>query len=156
MARKHDSTGRSKRQLSSFVALERYLLDSAAWKSLSCVARAAFIEIGNLYSGANNGRIALSARTLAERINVSRATATRAFTELGDKGFIEAVRPGGFNIKTGAKRATEWRLTCYRCDVTGEKSARTFMRWQDGKIHFAASSESHPGLTREPPKGCAQ
>jgi hypothetical protein len=156
MARKHDLTGRSRRQLSSFVALERYMLNSPAWKSLSCPARSAFVELGNLYDGSNNGKIALSARMLAERVTISRATATRTLTELEHKGFIEAVRSGGFNVKSGAKRATEWRLTCHRCDVTGDKPAKTFMRWQAGKIHFAASSQSHSGFTKEPPQDFAQ
>ena len=156
MARKHDATGRSRRQLSPFVALERYLLNSPAWKSLSLPARCAFIELGYLFDGSNNGRIALSARTLAERLSISRATATRALANLAGRGFIEAVRAGGFNIKSGVRRSTEWRLTSYRCDVTGAAPARVFMRWQDGKIHFTASPESHTGFTREPPNADAQ
>ena len=111
MARKHNNTGRSRRQLSPFVALERYLLNSPAWRSLSPPARCTFIELGNLYDGSNNGRIALSARTLAERLPISRATATRALNDLADRGFIEPVRIGGFNIKSGARRSTEWRLS---------------------------------------------
>jgi hypothetical protein len=156
MASRHNSTGRSKRKLSSFIAIERYIFECPAFRSLSLVARCAFIEVGNLYDGTNNGRIALSARTLADRLPVSRATATRGLNELVDKGFIEPVRAGGFNIKSGVKRATEWRLTNYRCDVTGERPLKPFMRWQDGKFHFTASSESHTGLTREPPKAIAQ
>ncbi len=150
MAAKHNHTGRSKQKLSSFVALERFMLNSIAWRSLKLPARCAFIELGNLYDGRNNGRIAISARTLAERLPISRATATRALEELAEKGFIEAVRQGGFNMKSGVRRATEWRLTCYRCDVTGERPNRNFMRWQAGKFHLAASPESHTGFTREP------
>jgi len=151
MAHKHNKTGRSRRQLSPFVALERYMLNSPAWISLPPPARCAFIELGNLYDGGNNGRIALSARTLADRLAVSRATANRALTNLADRGFIEPVREGGFNIKTGMRRSTEWRLTNQRCDVTGNRPAKTFMQWQGGKIHFTASPESRNGLTREPP-----
>ena len=101
MARSHNATGRSRRQLSSFVALERYMLRSPAWKSLSLPARCAFIELGNLYNGLNNGRIALSARSLANLLPISRVTASRALSELANRGFIEAVRKGGFNMKTG-------------------------------------------------------
>lgn len=156
MARKHNSTGRSRRQSSPFVPLERYMLRSPAWKSLSPPARCAFIELGNLYDGSNNGKVALSARTLASLLSVSRATATRALAELSSRGFIEAVREGGFNIKTGVRRSTEWRLTTYRCDVTGDRPSKTFMRWQDGKIHFTASPESHYGFTTEPLDQAAQ
>jgi hypothetical protein len=150
MKRKHNSTGRSRGQLSSFVALERYMLHSPAWKSLSPPARCAFLELCNLYNGSNNGRIALSARTLSELLSVSRATAGRVFKDLESRGFIEAVRQGGFNIKTGVRRSTEWRLTIQRCDVTCEKATKAFMRWQDGKIHFTASPQSHNDLTTEP------
>lgn len=139
MASKHNSKGRSRRQLTSFVALERYMLRSPAWKSLSPPAKCAFIELGNLYDGTNNGRIALSARSLADLLSLSRATATRALQDLAERGFIEAVRPGGFNVKSGTRRSTEWRLTTYRCDVTGERACKTFMRWQNGKLHFTAS-----------------
>ncbi len=156
MARTHNYTGRSRRKLSPFVALERYMLKSPAWQSLSPVARSAFIELGMVYDGGNNGRIAMSARTLAERLPISRATATRALAELTEKGFLDPVRLGGFNIKSGAKRATEWRMTCHRCDVSGDKPARTFMRWEAGRIHFTASPESHCGFTREPLRGAAQ
>ena len=92
----------------------------------------------------------MSARQLAELLPVSRATAARALQDLAARGFIEAVRPGGFNMKAGEGRATEWRLTLHKCDVTGEAASKKFMRWQDGKIHFTVSPESHPGLTRRP------
>jgi predicted transcriptional regulator of viral defense system len=156
MARKHNATGRSRRQLSSFVALERYILNSPAWKSLPLPGRCAYIEICNLYNGSNNGKIALSARTLADLLTISRSTAGRALADLEERGFIETVRQGGFNIKTGVRRSTEWRLTTERCDVTAERPTKKFMRWQDGKIHFTASLQSHAGLTTEPQKHVAQ
>lgn len=150
MTRKHNATGRSRRQLSSFVALERYILNSPAWKSLSPPARCAYIEICNLYNGSNNGRIGLSARTLSELLPLSRATAGRAFRELENRGFIEAVRQGGFNVKTGTRRSTEWRLTTQHCDVTGERPTKTFMRWQGGNFHFTASPQLRNDLTTKP------
>ena len=150
MAMKHNQTGRSRRKLSSFVALERYMLDSPAWRSLLPAVRCTYIEVAKLYDGGNNGRIALSARTVSERLLISRATAARALSELVDKGFLEAVRAGGFNVKSGQRRSTEWRMTSYRCDVTGALPTKAFMRWQAGKFHLTASPESHTGLTREP------
>jgi hypothetical protein len=51
-----------------FVQLHWYLLDSAAWKSLSTAARAAYIELARLYNGTNNGTLALSLRVLAQRL----------------------------------------------------------------------------------------
>lgn len=156
MARKHNATGRSRRRLTPFIALEHYLLNCPAWTSLSLAARCTFLELLRVYDGSNNGRLIMSARMLDERLPVSRATAARALKELQNRGFLEPVRPGGFNVKSGQRRASEWRVTCYRCDVTGALPAKTFMRWQTGKIHLAVSSESHSGLTREPAKTVAQ
>lgn len=155
MARKHNQTGRT-RHASRFAMLPHYLLGSAAWRSLSLPARAAFVEMLALYAPGLNGRLGLSARTLAERIHVARATATRALQELIAKGFIEAAKPGGFNVKAGTARATEWRLTLHKCDVTGAAASQNFMRWQDGKIHFTASSEGQRGFTTGPLTATAQ
>jgi hypothetical protein len=150
MPQKADKTGRSKRQLSSFIALERFVKSSPAWQSLSLVARSAYWELLDLYNGGNNGRIGLSARGLADRLPISRATATRAFRELIEHGFIEAVHRGGFNLKRGERRATEWRLTRFMCDATGKPPTKAFMNWRP-KIYSTASPESHNGFTRGPP-----
>tara|TARA_R110000824_G_scaffold399843_1_gene606005 strand:- start:94124 stop:94552 length:429 start_codon:yes stop_codon:yes gene_type:complete len=139
-----------------FIALEGYMLNSPAWRSLSLNARCAFLELLSIYNGRNNGRIALSARSLADRLPISRATAARAFNELESKGFIEAVRKCAFNIKSGQARATEWRLTIHFCDVTNERPSKRFMHWQAGKFHLAASCESQSGFTREPQTLTAQ
>lgn len=156
MASKHDLTGRDRRKMKSFIGLERYIFECAAHRSLSLAARAALLELGNLYNGSNNGRIALSALGLSKRIATGRATSGRALKELEAKGFIEPVRQGGFNIKSGEKRATEWRLTSERCNVTGNKPSRNFMRWHAGKIHFTVASQSNTGLTTEQPATAAQ
>ena len=79
---KINKTGRSKKEHSFFVALELFIMQSDAWKSLGIVARLAYIEIAALYNQRNNGTLALSARQLAERHPISRATGTRAFQEL--------------------------------------------------------------------------
>ncbi|WP_421695014.1 hypothetical protein [Aestuariivirga sp.] len=155
MSRKHNRTGRT-RHAARFVMLEHYLLNSPAWRSLSLAARLAFIEMARLFVPGRNGRLAMSGRMLAEALPISRATAARALQELTARGFIEAVKPGGFNMKAGEGRATEWRLTLHKCDVTGERPSRAFMRWQDGKIHFTVSPESQPGLTGGPRLDAAQ
>lgn len=156
MASKQDKKGRSRRKLSNFVALEHYLLDSPAWRTLSLPARCALLEIARHYKPGVNGRLAMSARGLAEALPISRQTGTRALKELADRGFIEQVRAGGFNVKSGEGRATEWRLTMYHCDVSGQTPSRAFMRWQAGKIHFTASPQGQVGLTRGPGLPAAQ
>ncbi|WP_373505993.1 helix-turn-helix domain-containing protein [Aestuariivirga sp.] len=150
MTSSSNKTGRSKTKMSSFIAIERYILKCDAWRSLSPNARATILEILQIYNGSNNGKLAMSARTLSERLPLSRSTTARVLKELLAHGFIEQVRPGGFNIKSGDRRSTEWRLTWFHCDVTRAPPSRLFMRWSQGKFHFTVSSESHPGLTREP------
>ena len=149
MARKHNVTGRSRRS-SRFVMLEHFVLESHAWRSLSLAARATFIEIAQRYSPGNNGRLAMSGRMLAEALHISRQTGIRALNQLEERGFIELAKPSGFNMKSGRGRASEWRLTIHKCDVTGEKPSRSFLRWQDGKMHLTASSEGHTGPAGEP------
>ena len=156
MANKQDKKGRSRAKFSSFIALERFITAAPAWQSLSLAARCGYLELLDIYNGSNNGTIALSARMLSERLHISRATAARALNELTTRGFIEATRPGGFNLKSGERRAAEWRLNRYKCDLTGQHPSQQYMRWKDGKIHFTASLESHNGLTREPLNANAQ
>lgn len=126
MIRRHDKKGRSKGQMSDFVALERYLLKSPAWRSLDAVARAAYVEIAQAYNGSNNGRIVMSARMLADGLNVSKDTAARKIHILQERGFIERVKQASFTMKV--RHAAEYRLTAFRCDVSGALASKTFMR----------------------------
>ena len=125
MAR-HNNKGRSRRSLARFVGLEHYMLDSAAWFSLNAVERASYFEIARLYNGSNNGQLAMSGRRLAGLLRVNKSTGTRALSTLVEKGFLEVVRPSAFSLKT--KRATEYRLTAHRCDVSGGLPSKAFMK----------------------------
>ena len=156
MTRSANKTGRSKRKMSDFVALERYIIRSAAFRSLPPVARCALLELCYIYCGNNNGCVALSASSLAKKVGVGRSTAGRALQELKAKGFIEEVRPGGFNMKSGDRRATEWRLTFHRCDVTGERPSRSFMHWLPRKFCDAVPSQSSCGPTAGQPSNATQ
>lgn len=128
MARKHDNTGRSRQKLTNFLALERYLLQSPAWRCLDPVARAAYVKIAQAYDGKNNGRIVLSARMLADGLGVSKDTAARKLRFLQEHGFIELVKHAAFNMKQ--RHCAEYRLTAFRCDVTSAMPSKAFMRWQ--------------------------
>ena len=110
-----------------FVMLERYLLKSLAWRSMKPVARCAYIEIAFGYDGSNNGHIQMAARILGDRLGMDKATASRAINELQAKGFIEISKRSSFDFKL--KQCQEYRLTAFRCDVTGELPTKTFMRW---------------------------
>lgn len=127
MPRKHNGKGRS-RTGPPFIQLFRYMQDSPAWLALSPVARASWLEVARLYNGTNNGRLALSVADLAARLGKSDATAWRALKELVAAGFIEVVRQGYWKPVAELRVATEYRLTCYRCDVTGDVPSKAFLR----------------------------
>jgi hypothetical protein len=109
-----------------FVQLFKFMLRCPAWLALSATAQAAYVRLALRYDGVNNGMLALSVRTLALELNVSQSTARRALIELDDAGFIETVKFGAFARRN--RKASEYRLTVHRCDVTGESPTKKFMR----------------------------
>jgi hypothetical protein len=125
MPRRHNHKGRSTTE--RFVSLPHHMLRSAAWRSLSPVARCIFLELSAIYNGGNNGFIALSTRDAAKHVRCSKDTAARALVELTDKGFIVCCSRGHFDRKS--PHASEYRLTLHSCNRTGEKASKAFMRW---------------------------
>jgi hypothetical protein len=114
-----------------FVRLTHGMMQSQAWRSLDGNARAIYVELAMLYRGNNNGRIGLSVRQAAEAIHVSKDTAARAMSRLQDRGFIVAVTKGRFVRK---RHATRWRLTEFKCDLTGQPASRDFEIWTTADI----------------------
>jgi DNA-binding transcriptional regulator YhcF (GntR family) len=118
---------RNKRIDAPHVRLYRWLLDSPAYLSLSCPARAVLIEIARKYNGFNNGRIGLSVREVADRCHIAPGTACKAFVTLQERGFIDCTEKGAFSLKS--RHASEWRLTWVKCDATNELPSKRFMNW---------------------------
>jgi DNA-binding transcriptional MocR family regulator len=114
-----------------YVRLTLRMMQTQAWRSLDGNARAIYVELAMLYRGNNNGAIGFSTRQAAQAIGVSRATATRAMTALQDRRFIVATARGRFNLK---RHATEWRLTEFKCDLTGQLATRYFETWTTADI----------------------
>ena len=106
-----------------FVRLTHAVMQSQAWRSLDGNARSIYVELAMLYHGNNNGDIGLSVRQAAEAIHVSKDTAARAMSRLQDREFIVATDKGCFVRK---RHATRWRLTEFRCDLTGQPASRDF------------------------------
>jgi len=104
------------------------MLDSAAWLSLSAQDQAVYLAILRVYNGANNGFLARSVRDVASLAHVNKDTAGRCLERLVERGFIETMVPGGFSRKT--RHATEWRLTAFACNKTGQKGSRAFRYWR--------------------------
>ncbi|WP_205908977.1 hypothetical protein [Metarhizobium album] len=135
MTSKRKRKGRAK-----FIMIDGYVKRSAAWKALSPIERSAYLEVKWRYDGMNNGRIGLGCRELADEINMGRTTASKALDELQAKGFIVKAKPSAFHIKNRA--VTEWRLTEYRCDVTGDLPSKDFTRWADEKKQQSAPADT--------------
>jgi hypothetical protein len=126
--RGQDKRGRSKRG-ERFVKLDHWLLKTPAWRSLSPPSRAIYIELAQRYNGSNNGEIALSVRDAAKLVHVAKDTASKAFRELEDKGFVVRVVCGSFNWKL--RHATTWELTAY--SLGDNPPSKQFARWTEQK-----------------------
>jgi hypothetical protein len=143
--RKQDKKGRSKGSLGSFIAVERYIMQSIAFRSLTPNARAAYLEVCFGFDGSNNGQILLSSQMLADRINRNKSTAARALQELEQLGFVECRSRGGFSCKL--PHASEWRLTAHKCDLTGELASKNFMQWKPASLKRGGTREAHGGTS---------
>lgn len=111
-----------------FLMIDSYVYRSAAFRALLPAERVAYEEMKWRYDGTNNGRIGLGCAELADALHArSKDTASRALAGLQAKGFIAKTKASAFNVKHRA--TTEWRLTEYRDDVTGELPTRDFIRW---------------------------
>lgn len=123
--RKPNRKGRSKGD-ARHVRLYHWMLKSEAWRSLDCKARCALVELYGLYNGRNNGDLFLSVRELAARLRCGKATASKAFRALEERGFIRAKERGAFNVKH--RHATTWILTEF--EYAGKIPSKEFMRWR--------------------------
>lgn len=112
----------------SFVQLNRWMLESAAWKSLGPYSRCLYLEIKNRYFGFNNGGISFSHREAQRALNCSNKPVIKAFHELQKKGFIKPQQKGAFK---GVPFATTWILTELSQDipVTILIPTKEFMFW---------------------------
>jgi hypothetical protein len=112
-----------------FVGLRHWLLNSPAWRSLPCNARALYVELARRYNGRNNGHISYSVRQASQDLNIGKKAAVLAFRTLQDCGFIVRTKTGAFSWKTVCE-ASEWRLTEHPNDFPAEHASKEFMRWR--------------------------
>ncbi len=114
-----------------FVQIYFNMIDAPAWKQLSPVARALYVELKRSYNGTNNGSIGFGCRAAAQALGVGVNTANRAFKDLEFGGFIVATTAGHFSSQ--GSRATEWRLTEAYDDQTGQAATRDYLKSQTEK-----------------------
>ena len=124
-ARAHGRSGKDGR----YVRLLHFMTRSAAWQSLDGNSRAIYIEMAGRYAGtgSNNGRIPYSLRDASKSLSIGHETAARCLRKLQERGFIVERKKGGFSRKM--KHATEWWLTEFACDVTGELAVHAYSKW---------------------------
>lgn len=125
---KHDAKGRSKGG-PGYLQLHRWMLDSAAWASLSVYSRCLYVELKRRFYGNNNGGISMSHREAQTLLGCSNRPVMAAFAELQAKGFIKAEQKGAFK---GVPMATTWTLTELPQDVPVKTLSATkdFMQWK--------------------------
>lgn len=142
---KHRADGKTVRRKKGksppFVQIFKYMLKTPAWLALSAMARATYLQIAMRYDGANNGSIAISTRTLAQELNCGNSTAARTIVELDDAGFVETTFIGNFSLTK--RKASQYRLTCFRCDQSGRPASRRFMEWTPHSPTHG-TTQSHP------------
>ena len=108
-----------------FLKLDHWLLKTAAWRSLGTACRALYVVLAQRYNGSNNGEISMSVREAARLLHIAKDTATKAFHELEEKGFIKRAVCGSFNWKL--RHATTWILTTH--DLGDAFATKDFARW---------------------------
>lgn len=144
--RKHGKSGPRRIQVYYWV------MNTAAWQALTPIERCIYLEVKKRFNGVNNGEIGLGAREAGNAINVGRSTANRALKRLVALGFIEAAKLSGFNRKD--RVATEWLLTEYKNDITGELAKKTFVNWRPyEKSTVPSQTPLVPPMGRTPQKG---
>jgi hypothetical protein len=137
---KHNNTGRSKGD-ARHVRLYEHMEKTAAWRGLSGVATKAWLTIGLMHNGSNNGKIGVSSRELGRRIGVHHSAAARAILELENAGFLRCVKASSFSQK---RLCAEYRLTHLRCDVTGQAATKEYCRSRDATekvVKFPGTAE---------------
>jgi hypothetical protein len=122
-------------------------LETPAFASLDCYARALLVEFHRKYDGHNNGEITLPVKVAMSRLGIgSEHTILRAFRALEERGWIVAISKGAFNA--GAKIPTKWELTCWPI-AKGAEPRRLFRKW-----HPRLQSE-HPMVAPRATDGCS-
>lgn len=127
-------TGRSSNvyvPISPHVRLYAWELDCLAYRTLSPDARALLVELRALYRPAKGNEVFLSVREARRRLaNVGQAKVQAAFAALEERGWIEEVKAGSFDQKTGTGRARSFLLTNIGPDGGDVDAKKTYMRWR--------------------------
>jgi hypothetical protein len=143
-----------KKKTRYFTRIFEDMMRTEAWQDLSGTEAKLYLEMVRKYRGNNNGAIVFGRREAEHRLRIGSHRAHDAFVGLERRGFIAPVVKGSFNRKL---KATEWRLTEYDCDVTGEVATMDYARWRPenaeksaGKIKTQVSKQHLAGVKTTP------
>ena len=130
-----------------FVPVLHEMLDCAAWRSLTPIARLLYLALKRRARPETNGRVFLSVRDAAVECGAHRNTIMRAFRELQAGGFIVATEIGHLGVE-GCGKATTWRLTEF--GHLGQRPTKDYLRWSKGKDFEVAKAGSSPRKRQKP------
>ena len=112
--------------------------NSPAYRSLKPPARCLLAEFLLINRPSRNGQLSIGTRRAAELVNVSENTATKAFHELAEHGFI-ALAKGHMWME---RRTREWRLTIMECNE--REPTDDWRKWESGKPVVVSRKKSRP------------
>jgi DNA-binding transcriptional regulator YhcF (GntR family) len=137
------------------VRICHYMMATPAWKSLGANPQAMYLDIASRYAGygSNNGKICYSVRDAATNLHIGVATAKRALDALQDRGFIVAMKRGGFSLKQ--RHASEWRLTEFSSDISKDIATKDFMTWTPEKNKTRYPQRNRSVAVAEPIGSCS-
>jgi hypothetical protein len=95
---KSEKNRRYEKVIGGFFSLPHRILDSAAYRGLSPLAKVLLIELCRQYNGRNNGHLHATYKWLKKRGWVSCGSIQKAKNELQESGLIQLTRQGGLII----------------------------------------------------------
>jgi hypothetical protein len=126
LARKHP-----KHAGQQYFVMPHPLVRSPAWRDLSVIARALFVELATRHNGVNNGDLSVSfPEAKAAGVCRGRDAFFAAFDELWAHGFITLTRPGGpWPVRT----PNLWAITLWPVPKNASKAIYERPRTDDWK-----------------------
>ncbi len=91
-----------KARIANFVGIERSVMDTPAFISLSKLARALYLDLRRQYNGRNNGDISIADEVL-KRYGWAHSSVHKGVRELVRHGLIVRTRKGGITAPTAVK-----------------------------------------------------
>jgi DNA-binding transcriptional MocR family regulator len=121
-------------------------LSSPAYRDLSLLGRCLLEEFQRVHRPGRNGKLVLSVRTAADLLNVSTDTASKAFHELAEHGFIDLVTGEYWQ----ERKAREWKLTFEQ--MNAREPTDDWKHWEPGKPVSIVPKKSKKRTKPDPKK----